>query len=154
MTAPTGPKWPGEVSTARRMGALVRQRCPRCCEGRVFKGVFAMNDPCPKCGLIFEREPGYFLGAMYFSYGLSILTMVPLFYGLVWLLPSWDKVAVVPLALLVYLPLIPLVFRYSRVMWIHFDRAVSPTELSTDRRFVKWRREQEAKKRRDDPSSS
>ncbi len=32
-----------------------------------------MNEHCPQCGLQFGRgEPGYFTGAMYFSYGLAI----------------------------------------------------------------------------------
>ena len=37
----------------------------------MFRGVFAMNDPCPVCGLLFKREEGTFLGAMYVSYVLS-----------------------------------------------------------------------------------
>jgi uncharacterized protein (DUF983 family) len=51
--------------------AVVRMRCPRCRRGRMFKGLLQMNDPCPVCGLIFEREEGYFLGAMYVSYVLG-----------------------------------------------------------------------------------
>jgi len=31
-----------------------------------------MHDRCPGCGLHFNREPGYFLGAMYISYGLGL----------------------------------------------------------------------------------
>src|SRR6185295_15533099 len=52
--------------------AVLRQRCPRCLEGRVFRGMLAMNDACPECGLVFEREPGYFVGAMYVSYAMAI----------------------------------------------------------------------------------
>ena len=44
-----------------------------------------MNDPCPVCGLVFEREPGYFLGAMYFSYALAVFIIAPLFILLYWL---------------------------------------------------------------------
>ncbi len=32
---------------------------------------------CPSCGLRFLRETGYFLGAMYISYGLGVLTILP-----------------------------------------------------------------------------
>ena len=31
-----------------------------------------MSKRCPACGLKFEREPGYFFGAMYVSYFLSV----------------------------------------------------------------------------------
>jgi uncharacterized protein (DUF983 family) len=120
---------PGE-GTLRRwgriLGAIVRQRCPRCYKGRIFHGVLAMNDPCPACGLLFEREEGYFLGAMYFSYVLSSLILVPFFFALRALLPEWNSHVVVLLALIPYVPLMPAVFRYSRVLWIYYDRATDP----------------------------
>ena len=55
--------------------AILRQRCPRCRRGRMFRGRLTMNDPCPVCGLVFQREEGYFLGAMYVSYALSAATL-------------------------------------------------------------------------------
>ena len=61
--------------TARRsaLAAMLRRRCPRCREGRVFAGPLRMNETCPVCGLKFGRgEPGYFTGAMYVSYALAI----------------------------------------------------------------------------------
>jgi uncharacterized protein (DUF983 family) len=108
--------------------AILRQRCPRCRQGRVFRGPIAMNPSCPVCGLSFEREEGYFLGAMYISYGISVG-----FLGLgtmigTLLLPEWDVFLVCLLVTVVYLPLVPLVFRYSRVIWIYFDRWAWPSE--------------------------
>lgn len=41
-----------------------------------------MNDRCPTCGLHFNREPGYFLGAMYISYGLG-LAVIGVLWGFV-----------------------------------------------------------------------
>jgi uncharacterized protein (DUF983 family) len=130
------------------MGALL-MRCPRCREGRIFKGLFAMNDPCPVCGLVFEREGGYFLGAMYFSYALAILILVPLFYLFQWLLPGWPGILVASVAVLPYLPLTPLVFRYSRVLWIYFDRAVDPFEVNRHTGWLIW-----WKKQKEDRSQS
>jgi hypothetical protein len=105
-------------------------RCPRCREGRIFRGRFAMNDPCPNCGLIFQREEGYFLGAMYASYILSIALIVPLFLlGLV-ILPGVNILIVAVVALVAYAPFVPAVFRYSRVLWIYFDRAACPSDAS------------------------
>ncbi len=34
------------------------------------------------------------------------------------------------LTLAFYLPFVPLVFRYSRVIWIYFDRTVCPPPVS------------------------
>jgi uncharacterized protein (DUF983 family) len=105
--------------------ALLKQRCPRCREGRVFGGVLAMNATCPACGFGFEREQGYFLGAMYFSYAFGIAATAPLVVALLALtdlsLTSIGWTAGAELALLS-----PVIFRYSRVAWIHFDQRFDP----------------------------
>jgi hypothetical protein len=86
-----------------------------------------MNERCPVCGLLFGRgQPGYFTGAMYFSYGLAIplialLTLIGHF-----LLPRWTLWQLVLLAWAVCVPLIPWVWQYSRVIWIHFDQSIDP----------------------------
>jgi uncharacterized protein (DUF983 family) len=118
------PHDPGHPFATRRSrwAAILRQRCPRCREGRIFKGIVAMNERCPVCGLRFEREEGYFLGAMYFSYGMSVLILgLGTLLG-AQLLPGWKLELVMLLVVALYLPFVPLVFRYSRVIWIHFDR--------------------------------
>jgi uncharacterized protein (DUF983 family) len=114
------------ASTTERLRAIARLRCPECGEGSVFRGVFAMNEVCPVCGLRFQRESGYFLGAMYFSYGLAI-PIILLFTLVVYLLfPRWRLYQDVLLAWLIFLPLVPPIYRYSRVMWMHFDRYFDP----------------------------
>jgi hypothetical protein len=89
-----------------------------------------MNDPCPVCGLLFQREEGYFLGAMYCSYVLGVAFLTPVFFLLSALLPDWNGMLVALLALVPYLPLTPVIFRYSRVLWIYLDRVSDPTDLS------------------------
>jgi hypothetical protein len=86
-----------------------------------------MNARCPECELIFEREPGYFLGSMYISYALASFLML-LMLGLAHLaLPEWDLVVLVVMVGICFLPLAPLVTRYARVIWIYFDRWAWPT---------------------------
>ncbi len=50
------------------IGTLVKRgltrRCGRCGSGDLFDGWFAMKPECPTCGITFEREHGYWLGAM------------------------------------------------------------------------------------------
>ena len=118
--------------------AILGQRCPRCREGRLFKSALRMNDPCTVCGQVFEREPGYFLGAMYFSYGMATLYFVPVFFALRWLLPDWPALLIPLLAGLLFLPLMPSVYRMSRTLWIHFDRATTPSEISSNQAWMKY----------------
>jgi len=87
-----------------------------------------MNRTCPVCNLRFEREPGYFLGALYISYPISILILGGIVLLLYWLWPDMRLEWNVLIAALVYIPLMPAVFRYSRVIWIYFDRWASPSD--------------------------
>ena len=91
---------------------LLRLRCPRCREGRLFRTTFEMNDPCPACGLMLQREPGYFLGAMYFSYFMTTLVLSVVFWG-GYLLLEWPVGWLAVLSIAVLLPLVPMIFRYS-----------------------------------------
>lgn len=114
-------KWPGSS-----FAAALRQRCPRCRQGPIFRGRLAMNECCPRCGLRFQREAGYFLGAMYFSYALSLPILGLLILVGHLLLPDWRIEFVIGLAAVAYIPFMPLVFRYSRVLWIYFERWANP----------------------------
>ena len=80
---------------------------------------------CPECGLKYEREQGYFLGAMYISYGLALIT-IAVISTLLWLGTSLSVERAILFAALLFLPLVPILVTVSRVLWIHFDRAVDP----------------------------
>jgi len=134
-----------------KLVAMLLQRCPRCRKGRLFKGLVTMNDPCPVCGLVLEREPGYFFGAMYPSYAMSIAFLIPAYFLLQWLLPTWSEYFVVLLATACYLPFVPIVFRYSRVIWIYFDRTAAPSEASTPSGWIQWRERQNGEKHEPQP---
>ena len=119
-----------------RLGAIVHQRCPRCLEGRVFRGLLRMSFACPQCGLVFGRENGYFTGAMIVSYILAVPLLSALCL-LVWRLTGWSAEYVILEAGLLFLPFGPALFRYSRVIWMHFDRLVDADP--SNERYVVWR---------------
>lgn len=114
--------------------ALLRQRCPHCRTGRIFDRPFSMHSFCPLCELPFRREEGFWLGAMYCSYGLAVVILVPLFFLFQWLFPNWPGLLTAAVPLLLYIPLTPLIFRYSRVMWLFFENYVEPSGLCQPRR--------------------
>ena len=111
-----------------RTAAMLRQRCPRCLQGRVYRAFISMNEACPFCGYVFGREEGYFTGAMYVSYGLG-LAIVFAIIGILW--PFWptetigDVGLLLVVASLAYLLFVPIVYRYSRVVWLHLDYVVT-----------------------------
>ena len=59
-------------------------KCPNCKKGKIFntKGnilllnIPKMNDRCPQCNYKFERETGFFFGAMFVSYALAAAQMI------------------------------------------------------------------------------
>jgi len=110
--------------------SIFRQLCPRCRSGRIFRSSAywsfpKMNDRCPACGLHFDREPGYFLGAMYISYGLALAVIFG--FGVVlWALTSLrlDKIAI--WAVVLFLPFAPMLTFMSRVLWIYLDQTIDP----------------------------
>jgi hypothetical protein len=85
-----------------------------------------MNDPCPDCGLLFQREEGYFLGAMYFSYVLGCAIVGPAFFIVQSMWPNASSLGLCLSLFAAYVPLMPWVYRCSRVIWIHLDYLVSP----------------------------
>ncbi len=84
-----------------------------------------MYRSCPVCGLTYEREEGYFLGAMYVSYGLALVVLFAVMLPL-WLVVGVTLTRAVLVAFLVFLPLVPLLSVYARVLWIHFDQGLDP----------------------------
>ncbi|MBI1950685.1 MAG: DUF983 domain-containing protein [Acidobacteria bacterium] len=112
----------------KRAIGVLRQRCPRCLKGRVFRGHLTMHDACPACGLVFEREPGYFVGAMYVSYAMAIPAYLLAVVLLRFLFRRLSDLAVLAAGLPIICLCAPLLFRYSRVIWMHVDRTIDPEE--------------------------
>jgi uncharacterized protein (DUF983 family) len=112
------------LPSAERLRAVLQQRCPNCLQGKVFNGVFQMNERCPVCSHVFIREQGYFQGAMYVSYGLALVTIFALTGITLLILPSHSEVLSLLIIIPIFLLLVPMIYRYSRVIWMHlFYRA-------------------------------
>jgi uncharacterized protein (DUF983 family) len=112
------------------LGDILQQRCPRCRAGSIFRysiflGFPKMHERCPVCDLKFDREPGYFLGAMYVSYGLGIV-IVALFAALLWYVTGWWITKDTIWAVVLFLPLAPTVTLLARVLWIYLDQTIDP----------------------------
>jgi uncharacterized protein (DUF983 family) len=109
---------------------ILHQRCPRCRLGKIFpRSVFVgfpkMHERCPVCQLRFERESGYFLGAMYISYALALLT-IALIATFLWAITDWWITKDTIWAVFLFLPLAPAITYFSRVLWIYLDQTLDP----------------------------
>lgn len=115
--------------------------CPRCRQDKMFVTPFKVKKPlqmhknCRVCGLDFEPEPGYYYGAMFMSYTLSSLIMLPVmlvlllgFHWNIWVI----MLVILLMAVLGYFKLL----RFSRSIWIHimerFDPDIKPGSPDLD----------------------
>ena len=100
------------------------RRCARCGSGHLFHGYFHMVPDCPRCGLHFEREQGYFTGALAINImatgGLFAIVFVALVAATIPTIPVLPLLAVlIPIALfgpIIYYP-------FSKTVWVAVDRA-------------------------------
>ena len=122
---------PTKLSTARDM---LLQRCPRCRIGgifrySIFRGFPKMNERCPVCDLRFDREPGYFLGAMYVSYGIGVV-FVAVVAAILWYVTGWWITKDTTWAVVLFLPFAPTITLFARVLWIYLDQTIDPERRS------------------------
>lgn len=107
--------------------SVIGNKCPRCHKGKVFVknnpydlvNFSKMNSECSECHLHYEKEPGFFYGAMYVSYALMVGIFV------MWFVADmlWLHVEAMTLALSVVgsmVILMPIIYRWSRIIWLNF----------------------------------
>lgn len=102
-------------------------KCPRCQTGNFFavnnpyqlKQFDKMNPQCPCCGERFEREPGYYTGALYVSYAYYTALIVSCFVVFQVLL-ALDMTYFLSVLIGLIILLTPPVFRLARLTWINF----------------------------------
>jgi len=103
----------------------LRQRCPVCGRGKIFAGFFKTYERCPVCGFVYEREPGYYTGAMAVNLVVSELLIVIIAVPLA-------ASQVVPVIYLIILGctipiLLPILFyRPTKSLWMSFDHFIHP----------------------------
>jgi len=86
-----------------------------------------MYECCFVCQLRFEREQGYFLGAMYINYGITVvLALIGSFAFEWWTAPSLAQQLSLWIGFCALFPV--LFFRHSRGLWLAFDHIFDPVE--------------------------
>jgi len=107
--------------------SVLNNKCPRCHEGNFFetnnpyqlKKFDKMPHNCPVCNEDYERETGFYYGAMYVSYGLTVAFGVGVFL-LVSVILGFDVVTFLITFGVLQVLLMPVFYRSSRLVWINF----------------------------------
>lgn len=101
-------------------------KCPNCKKGKIFMNggnilllnIPKMNERCPECNYKFERETGFFFGAMFVSYALAAAQMITS------LVIFWYFIDLSPLRVFAIIGVIAFLlstinFKLSRSIWIY-----------------------------------
>lgn len=110
-------------------------RCPHCGERPIFVSIwrtrslydwFTPLDGCPRCGYAYEREPGYFLLAIWaINYTIIGLTGV-LLYALIDGLTDWSLQKILAVVLPLSAVMAVLLIRHAKAWFIAFDQWCDP----------------------------
>ena len=107
-----------------RIRSFLSGKCPSCRTGKLFKGApysrdfLKMHKNCPHCERNLEREPGFYWGAFFISYGIVtglVLSQMIFFYFAGWIRNDLIFL-IIPLVVLL---LSPLIFQYSRIIFLY-----------------------------------
>jgi hypothetical protein len=116
--------------------SVIHNKCPRCHKGDVFvkknpynlKNMFHMHKKCAHCELMYEKEPGFFYGAMYASYGLMVGWFV-LWWFIQSIFLDLDSLGFVIGFCTSIIVMSPLSLRWSRLIWLNlfyaYDKKLS-----------------------------
>jgi uncharacterized protein (DUF983 family) len=118
----------GEVALLLWRALLLR--CPRCGKGPLFRRGYAMYERCPVCGWRYEREEGYWTGAMAVNLVISELIVTAVVVPVSAYLAITHQ-SLLPLLFLLPLPvLLPLVlYWHAKSLWMAIDFLLNPAPL-------------------------
>ena len=100
----------------------LRRRCPRCGHGRLFRRYFELVPRCPGCGLRFEREEGYWAGALIVNIAAVMLAFFAVFVGgmiLFWPDVRWGWLLFATVAVNGIVPIA--FYPHSKTIWMALD---------------------------------
>lgn len=109
-----------------KLYSIIHNKCPKCHQGDFFvtkspytKDFIKMHEKCSHCGENFNKEPGFFYGAMYVSYGVNVALGIGLFILMVVIFNAGLLTYLFSFLGLV-LVLFPFIMRLSRLIYINF----------------------------------
>ena len=105
-------------------GRALLLRCPRCGSGDIVHPWARVVEACPRCGHRYEREEGYWLGAVLLNTTAAVILFAVLFIlltVLTWPDVPWTTVLVVTMVANVLFPI--LFYPWARMLWVALDMA-------------------------------
>ena len=123
----------GATSLGTALGRAARLVCPRCGSGALYASFLRMHEVCPHCGFRYEREHGYFVGAIYLNYAVTVGVAMGLVLVLDWTIGlTLTQQLAIAIPMVTVLPVI--LFRWARALWLAVDHVLTRADVRQDRR--------------------
>lgn len=117
----------GKVSPVASLVSALRKRCPNCGEKNIWKSFGQTREACPNCRFRFEREEGYWTGAMIVAIAIVMALLLVVFVVpmiLLWPDVPWTRLLI---AAFIVLGLSPIVlYPQSKTIWVWLDLKFNP----------------------------
>ena len=113
--------------TGRRLLRAVVARCPLCGSNGIWRSFGQLHATCPGCGYRFEREPGYWAGALTVNIGVAMALFFVVFVGglfLFWPDVPWTGLLIATLVAMAVAPIA--LYPQSKTLWVWVDQLVHP----------------------------
>ncbi|CAM3985308.1 MULTISPECIES: DUF983 domain-containing protein [Flavobacterium] len=112
---------------------LFSNKCPNCSKGKVFKnglinfglGFPKMHKNCPNCDFKFEKEPGFFFGAMFINYALGAAEALITYLIAFSFFEKTFDLRIFPIIGVVIIGLSIFNIKLSRLIWIYMFKNYS-----------------------------
>jgi uncharacterized protein (DUF983 family) len=129
-------RWLNPFAKGKLLRSVFTLTCPRCQKGHLFsvknpfrlKYLDDMPHYCLECGEDFQREIGFYYGAMMISHASTTLIAV-IVHGIVFYFYRWALAPNLISITIIILVLFPLIFRTSRAIWINMFSRYDPEAL-------------------------
>ncbi|TNE56220.1 MAG: DUF983 domain-containing protein [Bacteroidetes bacterium] len=117
-----------------KLYSILKGKCPVCLKGDVFKSSKAyrirefdkMHENCSHCGHKYEIEQGFWYGAMYVSYALTVAISVFCFVVTYLLFPNAHSGVFIGVIAAALILMAPITYRASRMVWMNFFSKYNP----------------------------
>lgn len=113
------------------IGRGLRRHCPRCGSEGIFRSFFELHERCPSCGLKFERESGYFVGAMIIITTITFGLFIVLLVGgilITWPDVPWNWLLGITIGANLLVPI--LFYPLAKTLWMALELSWHPLEPS------------------------
>ena len=103
--------------TMRVLGRALRLKCPSCGGTKLFESFLKVRRACDHCGMVFQQEQGYFIGAIYINVGLTYFLILGTYaVSLIFSSTISNRAYFIMLAFAAAVPIA--FFRWSRSLWL------------------------------------